>query len=79
MAQNTARVRLLNDLCFGLGFCLPPEDSARLLAWEDPDFLEFTDAVFEAEGMELPYDLHLYRQVRDKVTEALLSEPQERV
>ena len=78
MPDNTIRVRLLNDLCVGLGFCLPPDDSARLLAWENPEVLAFTDAVFEAGGMERPYDRNLYRQVRDKVGEALRLEERPR-
>jgi hypothetical protein len=78
MLDNKIRMRLLNDLCAGLGFCLPPDDSARLLAWENPDVLAFTDAVFEAEGMQRPYDLHLYRQVRDKVGEAFRLEDRQR-
>jgi hypothetical protein len=72
--KATIREKLLNDLCVDLGFCLPPEDTARLLSWESPEVAAFTDAVFEAEQMTSPYDLHLYRQVRDRVAEALRSE-----
>ncbi|MFL6240068.1 MAG: hypothetical protein ACJ735_11320 [Actinomycetes bacterium] len=75
MPKATIRERLMNDLCVDLGFCLPPDDTARLLAWENPDVTAFTDAVFKAEGMVQPYDLHLYRQVRNRVAEALRHEP----
>jgi hypothetical protein len=62
---------LLSKLCIELGFCLPPEDDARLIE-SPPDTVEaFTDAVFIAEGLNPEYaERHLYRQVRDKVAEA---------
>jgi hypothetical protein len=68
----TIRERLLNDLCVDLGFCLPAEASQRLIGWPDPDPTAFADAVFEAEGLAGPErDLHLYREVRRRVAEAL--------
>jgi hypothetical protein len=70
----TVRERLMQGLCIDLGFCLPPADTARLLAWEAPPIDAFTDAVFAAEEMVQPYDLHLYRQVRTRVAEALRRE-----
>ena len=53
---------LLGDLCSRLGFCLPPEEYDRLLAQPPADVDAFTDAVFEAEGMD-PTDSQ-YRNVR---------------
>ncbi len=70
----TVRERLMQDLCVELGFCLPPIDTERMLAWENPDVDAFADAVFEAEQMSRPYDLHLYRQVRSKVAAAIRTE-----
>lgn len=70
----SVRERLMQDLCVDLGFCLPPEDVARLIAWQTPAIDAFTDAVFAAEEMAQPYDQHLYRQVRHRVAEALRRE-----
>jgi len=63
---------LLNKLCAKLGFCLPPDDVARIA--EDPpsDVLAFTDVVFVAEGLDpSKMDRRLYRQVRDVISDAL--------
>lgn len=59
--------RLLYELCVDLGFCLPPAEHRRLREAPpaDPDL--FTDAVFEAEGMDPDEDRRLRRQVRDVV------------
>jgi len=67
--------RLLDHLCVQLGFCLPPDEQARL-AEHPPDSADaFTDAVFEAEGLDpATADRHLYRQVRNKVREAFGSQ-----
>ncbi len=59
--------RLLADLCIGLGFCLPPNETRHLCESPPKTVDSFTDAVFEAEGMgDMSYtDLH--RQVREVV------------
>jgi hypothetical protein len=75
LAENEV-VRLLNELCIGLGFCLPPDDNERLRADppEDPD--AFTNAVFVAEGMDpILSDGDLWRSVRGRVLDAFRREP----
>ena len=62
---------LLSQLCLKLGFCLPPADVARLKNNPPSNPTEFARAVFEAEGMNPDHaDLHLFRQVRQMVSEA---------
>lgn len=57
---------LLDELCVDLGFCLPGGDRQRITntEWETAD--DLTDAVFRAEGMESPFDLRLWREVRSR-------------
>jgi hypothetical protein len=45
-------VKLLDDLCVGLGYCLPPDDKQRIIADPPPTIDAFTDAVIEAEGRD---------------------------
>jgi len=67
---TAARVdALLNELCSKLGFCLPPEEQARLRDAPPVEVDAFTDAVFVAEGMRPDGDLHLWREVRKRVRE----------
>jgi hypothetical protein len=54
---------LLSELCTVLGYCLPPDDHARLLQMPADDVGGFTRAVFEAEGLEEPYDESEWRNV----------------
>ncbi|MBO2445965.1 hypothetical protein J4573_02585 [Actinomadura barringtoniae] len=61
---------LLRDLCIDLGFCLPPEDQARLCASPPADIDSFTDAVFQAEGMDPLLHKKLRRRVRETVAKA---------
>ena len=69
-------VRLLNELCRGLGFCLPPEDNENLRANPPTDADAFTDAVFLAEGMDPRLaDGDLWRTVRGRVIDAFNREP----
>jgi hypothetical protein len=58
---------LLYELCADLGFCLPREEQQRL--WEAPpaDANSFTDAVFEAEGMDPGLHEQLREQVRERI------------
>lgn len=61
---------LLDCLCSELGFCLAHEQYAGLVASPPTSVREFTDAVFLAEGLDPQLvDKHLWRQVRDRVTE----------
>lgn len=61
---------MLDKLCIELGFCLPPEEYTKLSNSPPTTVKAFTDAVFVAEGLEPEYaDRHLWRQVRDRVTE----------
>jgi len=64
--------RLLAELCVKLGFCLPPEEQARL---EDSPPLgvdALTDAVFLAEGFDPQLvDDEVRQQVRELVAKYL--------
>lgn len=62
---------LLYELCVVLGFCLPPDEQARLRESPPTEVEAFTDAVIRAEGLD-PYadiPLHLRRDVRARVAE----------
>ena len=62
---------LLTTLCVELGFCLPPNDIARLQATPPADVDSFTEAVFIAEGYDLRLaDRNLWRQVHEVVSAA---------
>ena len=68
--KRTKTERLLDKLCVDLGFCLPPEECARLSGSPPQTVEAFTNAVFVAEGLDPDLaDRHLWRQVRDRVTE----------
>lgn len=68
--KRTKIERLLDKLCVDLGLCLPPEEIVRLSASPPQTVKAFTDAVFAAEGLDPDLvDRHLWRQVRDQVTE----------
>jgi hypothetical protein len=50
-AKPTTRVEaLLHELCVGYGYCLPPDEHARLVAKPPQDVDAFVDAVLVAEG-----------------------------
>ncbi|WOB06865.1 hypothetical protein [Piscinibacter gummiphilus] len=61
---------LLATLCVKLGFCLPPEEQSRLSQSPPGTVDAFTDAVFQAEGMNPVIEVQLRRQVRALVAEA---------
>ena len=67
---------LLGELCSQLGFCsIPPDEYDRLLEEPPDDVDDFTDQVFEAEGID-PSDSqyrHLREQVRDLVSRTFAS------
>lgn len=58
---------LLGELCVELGFCLPPDEQARLQNEPPEDIDAFMDAVFRAEGLDPLADRQLRRQVRARV------------
>ena len=60
---------LLDELCLELGFCLPPDERARLRDKPPEDIDALTDAVFKAGGMDPQAYRHLRRQVRARVAE----------
>jgi hypothetical protein len=70
---NTTEVgRLLAELCAKLGFCLPPEEQARLEDSPPPGVDALTDAVLLAEGFDPQLvDEELRQQVRDLVAKYL--------
>lgn len=45
-------VKLLNDLCVQLGYCLPPESQQRIVNDPPTSVDAFTDAVVIAEGFD---------------------------
>jgi len=60
---------LLNELCRVLGFCLAPEEQARLEKSPPTDVDAFTDAVIRAEGLDpqTGISLHMRRDIRSRV------------
>ncbi len=51
-----------------MGFCIPENDFNRISNMETLTADEFVNEVFEAEGMNPQYDLHLARQIKRKFT-----------
>jgi len=71
MIDNTDVRPLLDKLCVDLGFCLPPAESEKLIVDPPQTVLEFANAVLLAEGLAPEVaDRHLFRQVRDYVSQA---------
>ena len=63
--------QLLDSLCVDLGFCLTPDEQAKLCAAPPADVQAFTDAVIRAEGLDpLLADRKLHRAVSDNVAKA---------
>ncbi len=63
--------RLLDDLCVGLGLCLPPDKQEPLLSSPPADVDAFTNAVLVAEGLDPVYgDKRLRERVRRMVARA---------
>ena len=52
-----------------MGFCLPPDEQARLRESPPTDVDAFTDAVIRAEGLDPHADVprHLRRDMRERV------------
>ncbi len=70
--MSSAQVEaLLYELCVVLGFCLPPDEQARLRESPPTDVDAFTDAVIRAEGLDPHADipLHMRRDIRSRVAE----------
>ena len=61
---------LLEELCVDLGFCLRPDEKARLIHEPPANVDEFTDAVIRAEKIDPHTDIptHLRREVKQRVT-----------
>jgi hypothetical protein len=73
-AKETAR--LLEELCVKLGFCLPPNDSERLIESPPTTVDSFTDEVLRSEGMDpVTTATDLRKQVRAVVARHM-GEPQ---
>ena len=65
---------LLSKLCIDLGFCLPPDEIARLQESPPSSVELFADAVFLAEGLDPDAaDQSLRKQVRAQVALAFES------
>jgi hypothetical protein len=62
---------LLYELCVVLGFCLPPDEQARLREFPPADADAFADAVIRAEGLDPHTDIprQLRRDMRARVAE----------
>ena len=62
---------LLAELCVVLGFCLRPDEQARLRECPPTDVDAFTDAVIRAEGLDPQADIprRLRRDIRARVAE----------
>ena len=60
---------LLDELCVVLGFCLPPDEQARLCEAPPTDVDAFTDAVIRAEGLDpdAGISLNLRRDMKARV------------
>jgi hypothetical protein len=58
---------VLGELCAEQGFCLRPDEHARMLEMPTDDLDAFVNALFVAEGFEEPYERRLWRGVRDHV------------
>ena len=70
LSENEVRT-VLSKLRVKLGFCLPPVAQQQLASAPPSDVRGFVDAVFAAEGLDpATADRHLYRQVRDMVSDA---------
>lgn len=60
--------KVLDDLCVVLGFCLPPDEKAKLRTDPPSGVDGFTDAVIRAEGMDPAYiEGDLRRRMREIV------------
>jgi hypothetical protein len=67
-ATSSKTRRLLDELCVDLGFCLPPEQYARLSSSPPTSVGAFTDAVFAAEGLDPQLaDRRLLQTVGDRI------------
>lgn len=67
-SPEAALEKVLDDLCVVLGFCLPPDEKAKLRSDPPSGVDAFTDAVIRAEGMDPVYvDGDLRRRMREIV------------
>ncbi len=64
---------LLHELCIQMGFCLKPEESQRLMQSPPTDVIDFSRAVFAAEGLDPDYaDRQLFQDLNNLVHRAFL-------
>jgi len=60
---------LLDELCRTYGFCLPPQNDARIMASPPTTVDAFIHEVFLAEGLDIEMaDRHLVRQMRGSIS-----------
>ena len=70
--DSTEVRQLLYELCVDLGFCLPSAAQGQLEKTPPDDADSFARAVFVAEGLNPDHaGRHLYRQVRNRVVDAM--------
>lgn len=55
--------RLLVELCEEWGFCIPPDDRARIAASPGMDAAEFAAEVLRAEGFDPEHENHWRRKI----------------
>jgi hypothetical protein len=73
MLNDNELESLFSTLCIDLGFCLPPDEYARLRENPPTDINDFTEAIFIAEGLDPQYaSRHLYREVKAVIINAFL-------
>jgi len=60
---------LLHDIGVELGFCLPPQDHARICATAFWDADSFTKEVFRVEGMNPDEHLNWKREIHNRFTD----------
>ena len=68
-------VKLLNDLCVRLGYCLPPDDQQRIISDPPTSVDAFTDAVVTAEGFDPVLMAAEQRQQVRRMVAAAFGEP----
>jgi hypothetical protein len=57
---------LLNALCIDWGFCIPPNDFARIVAMRRLTADQFASAVLKAEGFDPPHEFEWYSKIKQR-------------
>ena len=74
MIVEKSILRLHSSLCADLGFELSQATLAALVQDHPQDVEQLTQAIFRAEALDPDLaDRHFYRQVRDKIRQAITS------